>query len=279
MRKALTLFAMALLPALATAQSVGETRLRADTTNMFTRLERAWAAYQLKATTAQYDVGDIVTPAAAPATMADLFNPYRLQPAARDDRSFNVVQVNGVNATVCVSSYLRSADELSGFMLGMRQSNAQVAASDCTAGTLNAAVSFPAQVFARKPIVAKRAAELIAKDAAERAAQAAVADTITFGLPAGKLLDFIATQGQTSDEKAVALTNSSGELWSASVVVLDGPFTARLVGCEVVGPTGTCGLYVAFSPTAVGKATGHVKVTTSTGKDLILRLAGVASPA
>lgn len=279
MRKALTLLAMALLPALATAQSVGETRMRADTANVFTRLERAWAAYQLKATTAQYDAGDIVTPAAAPATPADLFNPYRLQPATRDDRSFSVTQVDGVNATVCLSSVVRSADELSGFMLGMRQSNAQVAASDCTTGTLNATVSFPAQVFARKPVVAKRAAELIAKDAAERAAQAAVADNITFALPAGKLLDFTATQGQSSDEKVVVLNNTAAEAWSASVAVVDGPFTARLAGCEAVAPMGSCMLYIAFSPTAVGKVTGHVKVTTSTAKDLILRLAGVASPA
>lgn len=282
MRKALGLMTLPtlliLLPGLVNAQAtIGQTRVHADVSNVFTRLERAWAAYQLKATTALYDGGDVVVAAAAPTQEQDLFNPYRLQPGAREDRSFQLTQANDVAVTLCVNSVVKNSDELNGFLQGMRQSGAQFATGDCQAATLNGNIGFPAQVFARKVVTAKRAAELIAKDSAERAAQQAVADTITFALPDGKLLNFTAQPNQSSSDAAAVLGNSSGAVWQANAQVVDGPFSVSTVGCEAVAPTGSCVLNVSFHPTATGKFTGHVRVTTVAGKDLILRLAGTST--
>lgn len=276
---ATVLAGLALTPLTSSAESARETPIRVDIATGFTRFERAWAAYQLKATSAQYDAGLATSAAAAPALPADLFSPYRLSPPLQNARLFALVVPSGTNARVCATVSLQNRDQLSGFVAGMHAVGASVVAADClTPASINSALAFPVQISAAKPVAATRAQALISKDAAERAAQTAVSGTVTFGLPSGNLLDFTATVGASSGPQGAALGNASGALWSLMGPVVDGPFTASYAGCNLVGPGGSCGVYVTFAPTSVGKLEGHVSITTDTGVTLVLRLNGTAAP-
>jgi hypothetical protein len=298
--------ALALLPLACSAASLAETNMRTDIANGFTRYAKAWSAYQLQATTAQYDVGDLVFATSAPSQASELFSAYKLTPLGKEPRTFRTLAASETSIRVCVTATIKNNDQLNGFIQGVRDAKASLASATCELATLNRTIVFPTQISAIRTVDAVRARELIALDAAERAAQAAVADTVTFSLPAGKLLDFSTQAGQTSGWQTAYLYNNTGvpdtcdkgngngngnghghgygnacgqgriqgENWSLSEPQVTGPYIASLSGCSLLNAGEGCALYVAFKPTTTGKQRGYVSVTTSTGKKLTIRVGG-----
>jgi hypothetical protein len=277
MKKIALLAGMLALTSLAQAQvmSSAEVKLRGDTANVFARYERVWAAYQLQATTAQYDAGDAVAAVEPPAQASSIFSVYKLKPVDRADRTVQFAATEGAKTVLCISTVLKNADELAGLSQGMRQAGAGFA-SNCQPSTLVGNPPFPGTYQLRKPVTALAAQTLIDKDAAERAAQQAVAGTITFALPQGRLLNFRTGVNTSSETDYAVLNNTAGEPWGAQVTTVTGPFGAVLSGCDLVAPTGSCILAVNFSPTSAGKFYGSVAIKTSTDVTLVIRLLGVS---
>lgn len=266
---------------LAHAESAATTVWRSDVSASFSRYERAWAAYQLGVTSHQYDIGDVVTAAPMPTSQGTLFSVYRLTPAQLDVRSLQTLvepsNPDGSKVRVCLTATLRTAADLDGFLQGLRFAGAGLATSDCQAGLLSAGFSYPVQLHAYKVVRAVRAVSFIERDQAERAAQAAVADTIGFTLPDGKLLDMAAKTGASSGDYSVTLHNNSAMPWALGSANIGAPFSASVVGCADVFPGMTCTLTVSFSPTSAGRFMDFVTVTPVAGKTLSIRVGGTAT--
>lgn len=266
---------------LAKAESAATTVRRSDVSASFSRYERAWAAYQLGASSHQYDIGDVVTAAPPPTSEGTLFSVYRLSPAQLEGRSIQTRvepgNPDGTKVRICLSATLRSAADLDGFLQGMRQAGAGLATNDCQAGMLSSGFTYPVQLHAYKVVRAMRAASFIERDQAERAAQAAVADTIGFTLPDGKLLDMTAKTGATSGGYSVTLHNNSSMPWALGSASVGEPFSAAVVGCADVFPGMTCTLTVSFSPTVTGRFMDFVTVTPVQGRTLSIRVGGTGT--
>lgn len=262
------------------AEHPATTAWRTDTATGFSRYERAWAAHQLARTSAQYDIGEEVVAGPVPATQQELFSAYRFTPVAKPERSFQpmaeAVNADGTRVRLCLTATLRNPDELAGFLQGLTQAKAGLASADCQPGALTSGFAYPVQLHAYKTVRAKRAAEFITRDQAERAAQAAVADTIGFALPEGNLLDMTAAVGQASTVRTAVLQNTSSQPWSLADAGVAAPFSAALDGCINLLPGATCTLTVMFSPTASGRFMEALTLTPVTGKTLSLRVGGTA---
>jgi hypothetical protein len=263
------------------AEAAATTVWRTDVSAGFARYERAWAAYQLNVTSHQYDVGDIVAAAARPDSNQSLFSVYRLTPAQLPGRSmWTVVEPSnpdGSRVRICFSATLGKATDLDGFLQGLRKSGASLATAACQPGVLNAGFIYPVQLHAYKVVRAMRAVSFIERDQAERAAQAAVADTISFTLPEGNLLDMTAKVGQSSGDFTVVLQNTSELPWALGSANVAAPFTAAVAGCAEVLPGMSCTLTVSFSPTAVGRFMNFVTLVPVEGKTLSIRVGGTGT--
>lgn len=266
----------------AQAENVATTVWRTDVSASFSRYERAWAAYQLAVTGHQYDIGDTVAAAAVPASEAGLFTAYRFTPAPKEGRSMSTVtetsNPDGSKVRICLSATLRAPADLDGFLQGIKKAGASLATATCQPGALSAGFGYPVQLHAYKVVRAMRAVSFIERDQAERAAQAAVADTIGFALPAGKVLDMAAQPGGSSGDFPVTLQNTSSEPWTLSDANVGAPFTASLSGCADVLPGMTCSMSISFSPTSTGRFMDFVTVTPVAGKTLSIRVGGTGLP-
>ena len=266
---------------LAKAESAATTVWRADVSANFARYDRAWAAYQLGVTSHQYDIGDVVTAAPIPTSQGSLFSAYRLTPAQLEGRAMQIRvepdNPDGSKVRVCLTATLRTAAELDGFLQGMRQARAALATSDCQAGVLSSGFTYPVQLHAYKVVRAMRAVSFIERDQAERAAQWAVADTIGFTLPDGKLLDMTAKTGASSGDYSVTLHNNSTLPWALGSAKVGAPFSASVIGCAEVFPGMSCTLTVSFSPSATGRFMDFVTVTPVNGKTLSIRVGGTGT--
>lgn len=266
---------------LARAESSATTVWRADTSASFARYERAWAAYQLGVTSHQYDIGDIVTTGPMPTSQGALFSAYRLTPAQSEGRSLQTLaepsNPDGSKVRVCLTATLRTAADLDGFLQGLRQVGAALATNDCQAGVLSSSFTYPVQLHAYKVVRAMRAVSFIDRDQSERAAQGAVADTIGFTLPDGRLLDMTAKTGGSSGDYSVTLYNNSSMPWALGSASVGAPFSASVVGCADVFPGMTCTLTVSFSPTTAGRFMDFVTVTPVAGKTLSIRVGGTGT--
>jgi hypothetical protein len=264
------------------AEEAATTVWRTDVSAGFARYERAWAALQLGVTSGQYDIGDEVTAAAMPTSQATLFTAYRLTPSALPDRTMQTLvepgNADGSRVRVCLSATLRTAAALDGFLQGMRQAGASLATSTCQPGAISSSFAYPVQLHAYKVVRAMRAVSFIERDQAERAAQAAVADTIGFTLPEGKLLNMAAQPGAHSGDYGVYLHNNSALPWALASANVGAPFTATVSGCENVLPGTSCLLTVSFSPTSTGRFMDFVTVTPVAGKTLSIRVGGTGMP-
>jgi hypothetical protein len=280
----LLLLACTALPSLTVhagpAEHPATTAWRTDIATGFARYERAWAAHQLARTSAQYDVGDEVAAGPVPASQEELFSAYRFTPVAKPERSIEpvaeMVNADGTRVRLCLSATLRNPDELAGFLQGLTRAKAGLASSSCQPGALASGFAYPVQLHAYKTVRATRAAAFIERDQAERAAQAAVADTIGFALPEGKLLDMSAAVGQASTVRTAVLQNTSALPWSLTEAPVAAPFSAALDGCVNLPPGATCTLTVMFSPVASGRFMEAVTLTPVSGKTLSLRVGGTA---
>lgn len=263
---------------LAHAESAATTVWRTDVSASFARYERAWAAYQLAATGHQYDIGDIVTSAARPVSEGELFSRYRLMPAARAGRAMQTVtepaNPDGSKVRLCMSATLQGPADLDGFLQGLKIAGAALATASCQPGTLSAGFAYPVQLHASKVVRAMRAVSFIERDQSERAAQAAVADTIGFTLPEGKVLDMAAQPGASSGDFTVTLHNNSGMAWALGSASIGAPFSASVSGCAEVLPGMSCMLTVSFSPNSTGRFMDFVTVTPAAGKTLAIRVGG-----
>lgn len=275
----LSLFVLAAITTWEASASVSEApselRWRVEVSSLFARHERAWASYQLKGATDQYDTFALASAKSLPSLLSGLFESYKIVPASRSDATMSLVSTNGTDTVLCLEAVLKSANEFSGFVKGVERAGASWATSSCAPGALGTGLTFPLRVYARKAIAATRAKALIDKDTAERAAQAAVASTIAFTLPNGKLMDFSTAANTTTAVQTVTLTNRTTGAWSLSTPVVTGPFTASYSGCTLVLPGLSCSVRVAYSPTAAGKHYGTVSVPVAlAGKTLVLRTLG-----
>jgi hypothetical protein len=259
-----------------TGPSSMETVWRTDISNGFARHSQAWADYQLRATQALYNKGDVVEPAPLPSQVSELFTTFKLRPLLKPERTFSVRNASALQASVCVSATLYQPKQLAGFVAGVAQASALYATNECQRATLNSQLTLPTLVYAFKVVSAKAAQSVIEKDQSERAAQAAVAGTIAFARPVGNLMDFDAAEGGVSEEKTAVLSNTSGFPWGLATPTFTGPFVGNAGSCSQVAPTGNCLLNITFTPTQLGGQLGSVTLTTSTGHTLILRLRGVA---
>ncbi len=267
------LIALSCTTSMAAIPRVAEINWHTDIANVFSRYNHAWAAYQLQATTALYDTGQVVVAAGVPAQTSDLFANYPLQPLARSDRTMQLYGANGTAVTLCATVIPKNAEDLAGIVRGMADANASWG-NGCEAASLVGQPPLPGSYQLLKSVTAVAAEQLLEKDAAERAAQQAVANVITFTLPTGKLLDYHAAVNAVSGAEYATLTNTSGAPWSLTVSQVTGPFVASLTACDLVAPTGTCMVGVTFNPTALGKFYGTVSLLTSEGDTLVLRMLG-----
>lgn len=269
-----------LMPLGAQAEAPATTTWRTDVSSSIARYERAWAAKQLAYTSSKYDIGDEVLASPIPATVEELFSAYKFEPVYNAARTVAITleptSSDGTTARLCLSAILQSPAELEGFMQGLAVAKAGLATAACAPAALSSGFTYPVTLHAVKSVHAKRAAEFIVRDKADRVEQVKAKNVIAFALPEGKLHKLTAAVGKTSEVRTAILQNTSSAPWGIPGVAIAAPFGATLYGCAHLPPMGTCSVGVVFSPTQTGRFMEYLSITPAPGVTLSLKVGGTA---